>query len=351
MDEKELNQITAAFLKTLNAVQVSRLDRGHIHDTYIVTVAGFQTQFILQKINHGIFGDVNLLMNNISKALQAVRSSPVALNYGLIVPEIVPAPDGELYQQDSTGNYWRMYSAVPATESFDICTNIKQAREAGKICAVFEAALFSLNPSEMQAVILDFHNLPARYTALEDAVGKDLFGRVAECSGLIEAVLELRKDAAVIHDALERGEIPYRVTHNDLKFNNVLFDLSGRAVSVVDYDTCMPGSIVYDYGNLITFTCISGREDEEDLSKIQFRADIFESINEGFMPVLKEFLTSEEKALFRKAPALFALNESVRFLTDYLKGDVYFKIKYPQQNLLRARARLHAARLLEQIPA
>ncbi len=315
---------------------------GHINDTYCVTAA--DKRYILQRINHNIFPNVAGLMDNIKRVTDMVREQVLA-NGGDPDREclqIIPTKDGASYLEYE-GNYYRMYVFVERTLSLQTVEDPVHFYYSAVAFGRFQKQLAAFPAETLCEVIPNFHNTASRYAAFEAAVASDVKGRAAEVADEIAFVRERKADTEKVVALLESGELPWRVTHNDTKLNNVLLDdVTGKPMAVIDLDTIMPGSALYDFGDSIRFGSNPVAEDEKDLSKVYCDVNLFEQYTKGYLEAC-DSLTAKEKEMLPFGAYLMTLECGIRFLTDYLNGDTYFKIHYPEQNLDRCHTQFKLA--------
>lgn len=336
---ENLSEIINQFDIPGSCLSVAPLKKGHINDTYVSTwqVADRTETFVHQRINHRVFRYIPELMENIVKITAHIAQQIAELEDETTL-QLVPCKRGKWFLVDSAGNYWRTYSYISNSESYYVCSNAAQAKEAARTCGRFQSYINELDPANFFTTIPEFHNTMLRYRALEEAVVRDSENRVASARDAIDFALARREQAGIVVHALKNGSIPTRVTHNDLKFNNVMFDKeTGKGIAVVDLDTCMPGSILYDFGDLVRNTSVPANEDETDLSRVYMDISFFRALAEGYFEPIHAHVTAAEWELVAFAPRLMTLTIGVRFLTDYLQGDTYFKTEYATHNLDRAR--------------
>lgn len=328
---------------------VSPFKSGHINETFIsqfILEDGTQQQFIHQWINDEVFKDVPGMMRNISIVTDHLRAEKGADPRETL--QIVPTISGDLYFLDEEKEYWRTYVFVSGTESFGVCTGPAQAREAARVLGRFQGLLADLEPSQLVETIPYFHHTPRRYGIFEKALEANPRQRVRKVQAEIDFARSRQKDGGRLIEGLEAGWLPKRVTHNDTKLNNVLFDeISGSAVCLVDLDTCMGGTILYDFGDLVRNVSVSAAEDETDLSKVEVSLPQFEALTSGYAESIRDSIAPVEIELLTLAPRIMALTLGVRFLTDYIEGDRYFKIHRPNHNLDRARAQFKIVQSME----
>ena len=332
---------------------IHEMTSGHINVTYRLEYAdgdGHKKAYTLQRINTVAFRDPASLMRNIGLVTEHIREKLVAdgEDPARRVLHFVKADNGTLLYEDGEGGFWRAYGFVDHAIAYDKIEKPVHFYEAGRGFGLFQNALADFSAEALSETIPDFHNTPKRYEAFLEAVRLDPVGRAADVADEI-AFFEERKDMMrLIVDGLASGELPRRVTHNDTKMNNVLLDeQTGKAICVIDLDTVMPGSALYDYGDAIRFGACTASEEETDLAHIQVNMELFEAFTRGFLETVGDRLTEAEIALLPVGAKMMACELSMRFLTDYLNGDVYFKTKYPTHNLVRAHAQMQLLRDME----
>lgn len=309
---------------------------GHINDTYRV-VAGGQ-EYVLQRINTDIFRDPAGLMDNVDRVCRHLASKRT----GHLT--VVPARSGALWASHE-GEAWRVYERVLGVRSYDQIETAEQARQVGEAFGRFQEQLSDLPPPRLVETIPDFHNTARRYERFEAAVAADSHGRVPECAAEVQA---LRRREPLSRVLAERG-LPERIVHNDTKLNNVLFsEATGDALCVVDLDTVMPGLVAADFGDMVRTATNTGAEDDQDLSRVGCDRDIFAALARGYLSAARGFLTKAEVDTLALSGQVLTYELVLRFLTDYLEGDPYFKTHRPRHNLERARAQLRLVESLEE---
>ena len=302
---------------------VSRYGSGHINETYKVeTAAG--VRYILQKVNTSIF-DPELLKANVTRVTSFLRSK------GVRSLEVLA------YE-----NPWRVYSFLDGYTSRDVVERPSQAYDVGRAFAKFQNDLADIPEPRLEEIIPRFHDTPDRLRQLDEAAARDVKGRLAEVGEEMKFVDSWRGRAGRIVELMARGDIPERVTHNDTKINNVLVSPSGESV-VIDLDTTMPGSALFDFGDMVRTSTAAAAEDERDLSKVGSRRDYFEALVKGYLEGAK-FLNEAEKANLVFAGMLSTFEVGIRFLADYLAGDTYFHVACADHNLARARNQFQMVR-------
>ncbi len=326
---------------------------GHINDTYRVEVeqGGCIVPYILQRINTNVFKDPVMLMDNVARVTAHIRrrleSRPDAdpTRQGMT---LIPTLDGASYLSCDDGTCWRMYIFILKANVYDQVASPQQAFEAARAFGAFQAMLRDLPGPPLGEVIPNFHNTPWRFANLQRAVEADTMNRAAQCRPEIEFALSRQSMTGLVVEKLSNGELPSRVTHNDTKINNVLFDeATGKGLCVIDLDTVMPGSVLYDFGDEIRTTTVSAAEDERDLSKVVVRRDLLDSLVAGYLESAGDFLTPAERELLVFSGRLITFEIGLRFLTDFLEGDVYFKVHRDGHNLDRCRTQFEMVRQLE----
>lgn len=325
---------------------------GHINDTFAAyyRLNGTEKRYILQRINTDVFKKPVELMENIAGVTKFIRDVVLAAGGD---PEreclnLVLAKDNKAHFLDSEGGYWRVYGFVEDTTTFQQATD-EAFYESARAFGRFSRLLADYPAQTLHETIPNFHNTPDRYLRFKEALNKDVLGRAAGVQAEIDFVLAREEDAQVLVNAQKAGELPLRVTHNDTKLNNVLIDnKSGRGLCVIDLDTVMPGLSLYDYGDSIRFGANTGAEDEPDLTKVHFSMPLFESYTKGYLEAVGDVLTQNEIDFLPMGAKIMTLECGVRFLTDYLVGDTYFKIHREGHNLDRTRTQFRMVDEMEQ---
>ncbi len=312
---------------------------GHINKTLLVVTT--EKRYILQQMNTKIFPDSDGLMRNICGVTEHLRKR------GIETLEVIPTVDGKSYYKGE--QCFRMYAFIENTVSYQIVEDEQVFRNSGKAFGEFQNYLAEFDASVLTEAIPHFHDTPKRFRAFLAALEKDEFGRAKECQAEIDFLLAHKDTYSRITDGLADGSIPLRVTHNDTKLNNILIDdKTGEARAVIDLDTIMPGSMMYDFGDSIRFGASTAAEDEKDLNKVHFSISLFKAYAEGFCGAMKESITKKEAELLPYGSYLMTVECGMRFLTDYLSGDTYFATKYAGHNLVRCRTQLKLAKEMEE---
>ena len=352
LDPARLAEILGGFEIAGELQGVTAFERGHIHDTFVSrwrTPTG-PRRFLHQRLNEAVFPDIEALMGNVERVTShlARKLAEAGGGAGFRPLRLVPTRGGAGFLRRD-GRAWRTYPYLEGTRSLEACEGPAQAREAARAVGRFQAWLADLEPSELAVPIPHFFSTPHRYREFDAALAADRAGRAAEVAAEIAFVTERRELAGAFEERLESGRLPRRVVHGDTKLNNILFDERGeRAVSLVDLDTCMGAWSLYDYGDLVRFTAATSAEDERDLSRAGVDPCLRDALTEGYLAEAEAFLTDEERGLLPLAARLVTLTIGLRFLTDHLNGDTYFKVARHGQNLDRARVQFRMVACLEE---
>jgi len=325
---------------------------GHIHDTFrIETMEKDKDDYILQRLNNRIFRNIPELQENIERVTVHLRERISAIPGSDIKREclsLIPANDKKSWIVDKNGNYWRMYIFISNHRSYNIVDTPDKAFEGGKAIGRFQAMLADLPGDSLHETIPSFHNIEKRIEAFTRSTKSDPKYRAKEVGNEIDAVLKRAEAMKVILNLGREGKIPVRITHNDTKFNNILLDENDKALCVIDLDTVMPGYVHYDFGDAIRTAANIAAEDEKELSKVQMDIKLFEAYASGYLSETRNTLNDVEKEYLAFAPRLLTYTIAIRFLTDYLDGDYYFKIHHEHHNLQRARAQLKLVESMEE---
>lgn len=325
---------------------------GHINDTFLVKTAEKSCpNYILQRINHHIFKNVPALMNNVMLVTQHIQNKLRILSGANVDREcltVILNLKQQPFVQDELGCYWVCYLFIEESKTCDLVLNDKQAYEGGKTLGRFLGLLSDFPSISLHETLPNFHHVESRLDNFAQAFSEDSCKRAASCRDEIAFVNEHADEMKYILRLGNEGKIPLRITHNDTKFNNILLDQQDNGLCVIDLDTVMPGYIHYDLSDAIRTVANTAVEDEKNLSKIRFNMQLFEAFCRGFLGEVKHSLTPMEiKSLAPSIPLLPFLM-GVRFLTDYLMGDIYYKIHSPEHNLQRARAQFQFVRCIKE---
>lgn len=347
--ELDLKEVCEKFRIDGDFISAQRYGEGHINDTFLVKTS--RDKYILQKVNNNVFKNPKAVMDNIVRVTEFVQKQ-VMISGGNIKREsliLIKTVDNKNYYESEDGRIFRMYVFIDNATSHQIIKDGRVFYQAAKAFGRFQKILKDFPANELSETIVNFHNTRDRYCKLKDAIKNDKFGRLSTVSAEVDFALEREADAGVIVDALSMGEIPYRVTHNDTKLNNVMIDdETGVGICVIDLDTVMPGSLLYDFGDSIRFGASTANEDELDLDKVSLDIELFKEYAKGYMEELGDDFWEKEIELLPMSAKIMTLECGVRFLTDYLEGDTYFKIHRENHNLDRARTQFKLVWDMEQ---
>ena len=312
---------------------------GHINDTFLTVVEGGK-RYILQRINQTVFPHPDEVMENILAVTRHIRAGVAAKGGDAerCTLTVIPTDSGAACYRDSIGSWWRMFTFVEQTVAKDRVESIKEFAQCAKAFGRFQGELADFPAAQLHEAIANFHNTPVRYENLMRAIEKDPLGRVAEVQPEIAFVKARAAFVKTLENARSEGTLPLRVTHNDTKLNNILFDAqSGEPICVIDLDTVMPGYSVNDFGDSIRFGANTAAEDETDLSKVSLDLELYHAYAKGFLAGCDGKLTAKEVELLPIGARMMTLECGMRFLTDYIEGDTYFRIARPSHNLDRCR--------------
>ncbi|MEI6435755.1 MAG: aminoglycoside phosphotransferase family protein [Bacteroidota bacterium] len=349
---KNLIQIASHFIPESHIASVDSFGSGHINDSYFVkTAPESDGYYILQRINHQIFKNVPQLTDNILKVTthirERLRKEPKKFPDFQVFQQ-VQCKTGNFFFQDDAGNYWRMIDYIRGSKSYDVVESPEMAYQAGKGFGIFQELTSDLDANSLYEVLPNFHNIVYRLENFRRTLENDPAGRVKSTQNEISFVEQRAGEMHKILSLGESGAIPMRVTHNDTKINNVLFNDRNKAISVVDLDTVMPGYILYDFGDAIRTGASTSAEDEPDLEKVNFSLPLFEAYTTGYLEIAKGFLSQPEIDNLAFSAKFMTYLIGLRFLTDHLDGDRYYKIHFPGHNLVRAMAQFRLVENMEE---
>lgn len=342
---EKLDEVLTAYGFGEGLKSCERYGSGHINDTFLVVMEGAgegekEKRYILQRMNHEVFKDPAGLMNNVAGVTKFLRKQIVehggdpdreTLN-------LIETVGGAVFYEDSKGNYWRVYLFIDGATCYNLVEKPEDFYQSGKAFGHFQRMLADYPAAELVETIPGFHDTPKRFETFKQAVAEDICDRAAAVQEEIRFVLDRAADMGVAKDMLTAGELPLRVTHNDTKLNNIMIDdATGEALCIIDLDTIMPGLSIFDFGDSIRFGANTAEEDETDLSKVSLSLPLFEIYTRGFLEGCGGSLTETEKRMLPMGAKLMTLECGIRFLTDYLQGDTYFKIHREHHNLDRTR--------------
>lgn len=342
INSESLKNIINAFPFSGELTDIEATDTGLINSTYILTFSDGNQDFkyILQKINTNVFKKPDELMSNIMNVTGFLRNK-INLSGGNAKRETLTflyTKSNTPYFLDDDGNCWRSYVYIGKCYTCDKIDSPTKAYRSGKAFGKFQKMLSDYPAANLFETIPHFHDTPSRYSALKEAVENNISGRLKNIGNELDFALARESDASKLVDLVAEGKIPMRVTHNDTKINNVLFDsITNEAICIIDLDTIMPGLSLYDFGDSIRSGAVTSDENEKDLSKYGLDQELFKSYTEGFLSEAGKSLNENEVNNLAFSAKLMTLECGVRFLTDYLNGDTYFKTDYPEHNLVRCR--------------
>ena len=316
---------------------------GHINDTFIINCEGEngeEIKYVLQRVNSDIFKNPEQLMENIENVTSHIKNKIIEENGDPLreTLNIVKTKEGKSFYKCKEGNYWRIFNFIHGASTYQIVEKPEHLYTAGKALGKFQKQLSDFNVDMLYDTIPDFHNTEKRFEAFMEAVREDKKGRAKEVKEEIDFVINRAEDTKVLVNMIKENKLPLRVTHNDTKFNNIMIDdETGEGIAVIDLDTVMPGLSLYDFGDSIRSGATTALEDEVDLSKVNFDLNFYEHFAKGFLESAGDAFTKEEIEYLPFAAKLMTFECGMRFLMDYLNGDVYFKIHRENHNLDRAR--------------
>ena len=338
MKNFNLTGIVSFFLSS-PLIQIVPLKGGHIHDSWMVTTID-SGKYILQRINTNVFPDPDGLMMNIQTVCNYFKENfPEEKNLVL-----VPTRDDLPFFHSKNGNAWRMYAYIDHAADDQKIDRLSRYFEAGKVTGKFNLQLANLPVNKVTTLLQDFHNTPRRYQMLMEMIEHLPSTSMESCRSEISWLQQHSQYLGDIWTALSQTLIPWRITHNDTKMENILFDKeSGQGICLIDLDTVMSGNLLFDFGDAIRSITNSSFEDEPNIENVIFRFDIFEAYTNGFIASSFPILSPDEIALLPIAPYIITIEQGIRFLSDYLSGNKYYKIDYPHQNLIRSRTQFKLA--------
>ncbi|MBQ8291831.1 MAG: aminoglycoside phosphotransferase family protein [Clostridia bacterium] len=334
----EYGAIAEKFVLEGEVTDIRPYGEGHINLTLLVTTTA--KRYIMQKMNTNVFPDPDGLMNNICGVTEHLKAR------GIETLNVVPTKAGASYLKGQ--ECFRVYDFIENTVTYQTASDSNVFRNSGKAFGEFQNYLAAFDASKLTETIKRFHDTPNRFAAFKEALQKDVLGRAKTCKEEIDFVLSHENTYGIAMAGLQDGTLPLRVTHNDTKLNNILMDdKTGEARAVIDLDTIMPGSMIFDFGDSIRFGASTAAEDEKDLDKVHFDIELFKAYAEGYCGAVKNSITKREAELLPYGAYLMTIECGMRFLADYLAGDTYFKIKYPDHNLVRCRTQIRLASEME----
>jgi len=327
---------------------------GHINDTYLVRFRegdGTFQRYILQWINHTVFKHPEQLMQNIARVTAHLRKKIVADGGD---PEretlnLIPTIDGNILYKTPDGDHWRAYLFIAGAQTYETVERLEHVYNVSKAFGKFQSLVSDIPARQLCETIPDFHHTPKRFEAFVEAVARDAHNRARSVKAEIEFVEKRAKETSVLVDLFEQGKLPERITHNDTKFNNVMIDdETAEGICVIDLDTVMPGLSLYEFGDSVRSGANSGAEDERDLSKVGIALKLFDRLAHGYLDAARDFLTPLEIDCLPFSAKLMTFECGMRFLTDHLNGDVYYKIHRANHNLDRCRTQFKMVQDMEE---
>jgi thiamine kinase-like enzyme len=347
-----LEQIFNRFSADGTFLNVIPYGSGHIHDTFLIeTSEKNKDNYILQRLNNKVFKNIPELQDNIERVTFHLRNKLLAIPGSDIKREgltLIHSIDGKSWIIDNEGGYWRMFIYISNHRSYDIVDSPDKAYEGGKAIGRFQTMLADMPGKPLYETIPSFHNIEKRLETFYTVVNNNPVGRVQNYTAEIDFILKRAEEMRIILRLGREEKIPLRITHNDTKFNNILLNENDKALCVIDIDTVMPGFIHYDFGDAIRTAANIVSEDEKDLAKVWMDINLFESYARGYLSEAREMLNDCEKEYLAFAPRLMTYTMALRFLTDYLDGDHYYKIQYSDHNLQRSRVQMRLIESMEE---
>lgn len=339
MEANTLKNIFNEFDHQSNYISHSELNSGHINDTFLVKSEG-NKNYILQRINHNIFKDISGLVNNKVLTSNHIKSKfpnipEEELNQKVL--SFVKSKNSDLYYFKKDGDYWNVMVFINDSVTHEVVKDKEIAYEGGKLLGEFLNFTSDFNSSQLIDVISNFHDMSFRFKQYKSAIQSASKERLIKAAKYTKLVANLKEEMHILQNLKESGEIPTRVTHNDTKISNSLFDKNNKGICMIDTDTVMPGIIHYDFGDAIRTICNTAAEDEKDLSKVEFNLEYYKAYEKGFLEQTKDSLSEIELKYLPLAAKTMIFIMGIRFLTDYLNNDIYYKTNYPEHNLARAK--------------
>ena len=352
LTQAELREIVNNFIVYGDFLVGVPFGGGHVNDTYQLTFdqGGVRLYYILQRINHNAFRHPEHVMENLDRVtahlLEKIHAAHIETRRRTI--RLLRTPAGKSYTYDRCGNCWRAYVFIANARAYDVLETPEQAFRIAQTIGEFQLNLIDLPGKRLHETIPNFHNTPKRLEALENSIRADKAGRVRNVSKEIDFVMARKEECSKLLKLYDEGSIPERITHNDTKANNILIDdLTGEGLCMIDLDTVMPGLSLYDFGDIVRSGTNPAEEDETDLSKVEMRFDMYEALHRGYVDMTSDFLTPAEYENLPFAGKLITLEIGIRFLADYLDGDVYFKTRRAEHNLDRCRTQFKLVESIE----
>jgi hypothetical protein len=351
MNEQKILSILHSFSMHLPVLSWKPFGHGYINDTFLVETPGNIPDFIIQRKNHHIFRNISGMMNNIVLVTNHIRKKLMAngdADSDRKVMTYIPAANNDYYVLDEEGNYWALFVFIRDSHGVEEVSNSAQAFSAGQAFGQFQKQLSDLPGNLLIETIPNFHNGKFRHMQFQEAIALDKAGRVGFMKQEIDKLLARADKMTSLQEWVDNGELPLRITHNDTKINNVLYDENDSILCIIDLDTVMPGTALFDFGDAIRTLGNNAAEDEPVLDKISFNSSYYKAFAEGYLSESQSFLTIKERENLAFSCCYMAWEQAIRFLTDYLNGDTYYKIAYPEHNRIRTLAQLRYLEVLEE---
>jgi thiamine kinase-like enzyme len=326
---QHIKQIASLFVKKSSELCIEPFGNGHINNTYRITNDS-NTSWLLQKINKSVFTEPEILVNNHHELIRNYDFSNE-----IEIPVMINENSDSHFFVDKYGEYWRMFNFINETKSIENITNEKQAVEAGRAYGSFLLGCKNCRIECFKEPIPNFHSISHRFQQFKEAISLDQSERLYKVKDIIGFYKNYYNTLQTLEQAIAKTSIPMRIVHNDTKINNLLFR-NDKAVAVVDLDTTGPGTVLYDYGDALRTLANETYEDDKNLKNVKFSIKWFSAFTKGYLKQTKSILTELEKEILWQSPFLMTFIMGIRFLTDYLNGDVYYKTKYDNHNLVRA---------------
>ena len=342
----ELYQICDQFLPGIKVQNIIPYGSGHINDTFKVETKS--KNYLLQRVNHSIFKNVESLTDNIIKVTQHLRNKVKNEKFQMEVLTSVETIERDFIFRDDKGNYWRMFHFIENSKSYDLVEKANLALEGGKAYGRFMLMLDDFPAEELVETIPQFHDIQFRLNNFFKSFKKNNAGRVGGAKKEIDFVNQRAEEMILIHQLGIENRVPLRVTHNDTKINNVLFNDQDKGICIIDLDTVMPGYVHFDFGDAIRTFTNTADEDEKDLSKVSMNIEYYKAFSTGFLSEMKDVLNETEKETLAFSAKLMTFIIGLRFLTDYLDGDIYYKTQYPDHNIIRTRSQFKLLESMEE---
>jgi len=352
----QLHEIASQFVQSGEVLAVEPLGNGNINNTYLVTVSGASTdrnRFVMQKINTQIFRQPELVVRNMQVLSEHLDDSAADLPRRWEMPRILPVSTGESFWVDESQGYWRAITFIEESQVFETVESADHAREVGYGLAMFHSLISTLPTERLADTLEGFHITPGYLSQYEEvlagwrAEGKSASDRAEDVQYCLDFVVQRKEWVPVLEDAKASGHLPLRPIHGDPKVNNIMLGRDGRAVSLIDLDTVKPGLVHYDIGDCLRSGCNPLGEETTDWRQVVFDLELAKAMLEGYLSLAKDFLTPQDYDYLYDGIRLIAFELGLRFFTDYLAGDVYFKVKHPQHNLDRALVQFQLTKSIE----